>query len=115
MFIVIELKNQAIRPLTLVHFTGHKTIILLQLTPTLSPPVNIIPCLERDVAQLFRGKTDNWTVLLVQLVDLPGKGAAEGIPGIGETRVFPEEGTRVRAQGIIDVVREEGENNVNAI
>lgn len=92
MFIVIELKDQAIRPLTLIHFARRKTMILAQLTPALSPPVNIIPCLERDVTQFVRGKTNNWTVLLVQLVDLPGEGAAEEIPSIGKTRVFPEEG-----------------------
>jgi hypothetical protein len=89
-------------------------MILPQLTPALSPPVNIIPCLEPDVAQLVRAKTNNWTVLLVQLVDLPGECAAEEIPSTGKTRVFPEEGTRVRTQGIIDVVHDEGEDAVNA-
>jgi hypothetical protein len=89
-------------------------MILPQLTPALSPPINIIPCLKRDVAQLVRGKTDNWTVLLVQLVDLPGKGVAEQVPCTWKTRVFPEEGTWVRAQGIIDVVNHEDEDGVNA-
>jgi hypothetical protein len=114
MFIVIELKDQAIRPLPLIHFTRGKTVILPQLTPALSPPINIIPCLERDIAQLVRGKTDDGTIFFVQLGDLPGECAAKEIPGIGKTRVFPEEGTRVRAQGIIGVVHEEGQDGVSA-
>jgi len=72
------------------------------------------PCLERDIAQLVRGKTDDGTIFFVQLGDLPGECAAKEIPGIGKTRVFPEEGTRVRAQGIIGVVHEEGQDGVSA-